>query len=302
MKKSIALFLSLAMAGGILSSAFAFGAEHTDRAAAANIKSLEMTDNFDGEALDSDAWTATNGVGQKVEYSALRMNGINTWGSYIALQKMPLDETWDSFTIDMQMNWVGTPSWSGIFFGSASVNDFYYTSPSAYFLQINSGGVASEGESGRGMRLAKRDMSSSTGFFGTPDKTEYVESDVFNAGNLLAGGSVQRVIMEFTKKPAPNEDNEYSMKFKWGDADAEESTYTVHDFKTIEIGGYMGFTTYGETVMEIRSFELSEGTGENKTSLFKDDFSTGDISYPSFPTPDTAWRGVQTNTEERTYC
>lgn len=302
MKKSIALFLSLAMAGGILSSAFAFGAEHTDRAAAANIKSLEMTDNFDGEALDSDAWTATNGVGQKVEYSALRMNGINTWGSYIALQKMPLDETWDSFTIDMQMNWVGTPSWSGIFFGSASVNDFYYTSPSAYFLQINSGGVASAGESGRGMRLAKRDMSSSTGFFSTPDKTEYVESDVFNAGNLLAGGSVQRVIMEFTKKPAPNEDNEYSMKFKWGDADAEESTYTVHDFKTIEIGGYMGFTTYGETVMEIRSFELSEGTGENKTSLFKDDFSTGDISYPSFPTPDTAWRGVQTNTEERTYC
>lgn len=175
------------MAGGILSSAFAFGAEHTDRAAAANIKSLEMTDNFDGEALDSDAWTATNGVGPKSRIFRAPHERNQYVGSYIALQKMPLDETWDSFTIDMQMNWVGTPSWSGIFFGSASVNDFYYTSPSAYFLQINSGGVASEGESGRGMRLAKRDMSSSTGFFGTPDKTEYVESDVFNAGNPFGG-------------------------------------------------------------------------------------------------------------------
>ena len=303
------MILSLALACGIGAAAML---SDTERASAANIRSLEMTDDFESSELNPDAWSTTNGVNRALEYSALRLNGINTWGSWVLLQKSQLSEEWESFTIEMEMNWVGSPSWSGIFFGNTNPNGFFYASPSSYFIQMHAGYQEGDedGTSGdRGLRLGARDVSTNTGFFGTPDTTEFHPCNITAQGNLLAEGKVQRVIMEFTQKPetAGTEDVRYDFSFTWGNAEDDESTYQTIVFDSephggVNIGGYMGFTTYGETVMEIRSFALSTGTGADKQAVFEDDFSDTTISFPSFTSTESNWRGVGTNIESRTYC
>ena len=101
MKKYLAMILSLALACGIGAATML---SDTERASAANIRSLEMTDDFESSELNPDAWSTTNGVNRALEYSALRLNGIKTWGSWVLLQKSQLSEEWESFTIEMEMN------------------------------------------------------------------------------------------------------------------------------------------------------------------------------------------------------
>ena len=281
----------------------------TERASAANVRSLAMTDDFNSSSLNADAWTTYGGADRYLEYTALRMNGINTWGSWIVFQETELSEDWESFTIDMVMAWDGTPSWSGMFFGNTSASGFFYGSPNAYFLQFYSGAQSGEDTAygNRGLRLGQRDVSTNTGFFGTPDTTEFHSCDVTTDGNLLAGGKPQRVIMEFTRRAAAQgEDVLYDFTFSWGDEDADPESFATITFDDpdygVNIGGYMGFTTYGETNMEIRSFKLSTGTGSSAQTVFEDDFSEPSISYPSLASGETSWRGVGTNIEERTYC
>lgn len=296
MKKCIALILSLALACGI---GAAVVLSETEQAAAANVRTLEMTDNFESSELNPDAWSVTDGVQRSLEYSALRLNGVNTWGSWVLLQAQPLSEEWDSFTIEMEMDWVGSPSWTGMFFGSSSPNQMFYQTASSYFLQMHAGGQGGSEGSERGLRLCARNAAEGTGFFGTADTTEFNTCDITSAGNLLAGGAVQRVIMEFTRKADSADDPMYDFTFTWGDADAEENTYRTVEFDSgVNIGGYMGFTTYGETILEVRSFKLTAGS----ETVFEDDFSPASICFPSFTSAETNWRGVGDNIEARTYC
>lgn len=286
-------------AAAVLAAAFAAGGY---TAQAAVIKSLEMTDDFNGETLNADAWSTTGGVDQKTDYSALRIEGNDLWGSYVVFQQMPLDETWESFTIEMKMNWVGFSGWTGIFFGAANSRDFYYTSPSAYFLHIRNAGIPSAGEEeGLGIRLCPRDPSSGVGFYSEPDKTDFALCDIYKAGDLLAGGAVQDVVMEFTKI-ADDPDNAFSMSFKWRDLGSEED-YKSISFDRIEIGGYMGFKTMDATTLELRSFALSTGTGSGKELLYQTNFEDGDISFPSLPDSTTEWCATpNAGIEEYVYC
>ena len=104
MKKGIALLLAAVLACGV---GAAVALSDTEQASAANVRNLEMTDSFNNSSLNTDAWSTTNGVARNREYSALRMNGINIWGSWIVLQEQQLSEDWDSFTIEMEMAWDG---------------------------------------------------------------------------------------------------------------------------------------------------------------------------------------------------
>ena len=303
MKKWITIALALALCAGAVS--LSGGQDAALQADASVIKSLEMVDNFDGEVLNADAWTTTNGVKQSVDYSAVRVEGNDLWGSYVVFQKMALDESWDSFTIEMELNWVGAASWTGFFFGAANSRDFYYTSPSSYFLQIRDAGMTSAGEpEGMGIRLCPRNPSSGVGFYGAydqPEKTEFRLCDVFQEGDLLSGGAVQSVVMEFSKIQG-DPDNAFSMTFKWRDLDGGQE-YRECSFTRMEIGGYMGFKTMGATTLEIRNFTLSTGLGSEKEELYSTDFSNGSISYPSLPDSTTDWCATpNAGIEEYVYC
>lgn len=74
LKRGIAVLLAALLCGAaaVLAAAFAAGGY---TAQAAVIKSLEMTDDFNGETLNADAWSTTGGVDQKTDYSALRIEG-----------------------------------------------------------------------------------------------------------------------------------------------------------------------------------------------------------------------------------
>lgn len=298
-KKGVAVVLAVLLCGAVAVIAAAWqGGANTAQAAV--IKSLEMTDDFNGETLNADAWSTTGGVEQKTDYSALRIEGNDLWGSYVVFQQMPLDETWNSFTIEMEMNWVGFSGWTGIFFGAANSRDFYYTSPSAYFLHIRNAGIPSAGEEeGLGIRLCPLDPSSGVGFYPGPEHTEFALCDIYKAGDLLAGGAVQDVVMEFTKI-AGDPDDAFSMVFKWRDL-GSGSEYKSISFSSLEIGGYMGFKTMDATTLELRSFALSTGSG--KELLYETDFSNGSISFPSLPDSTTEWCATpNAGIEEYVYC
>ena len=308
MKKGIALLLAAVLACGV---GAAVALSDTEQASAANVRNLEMTDSFNNSSLNTDAWSTTNGVARNREYSALRMNGINIWGSWIVLQEQQLSEDWDSFTIEMEMAWDGSTGWSGMFFGLESASGFFYNVTETnvpYFLQFHAGGQGESTEDGttdRGLRLCRRDTSTNSGFYGTPEYTEFYACDVTEQGNLLTGGTVQRVVMEFNKQPQLSEDGEtlYDLTFRWGDADGQAGENSITFTDGIAIGGYMGFSNYSGSNWEIRSFKLSTGTGSAAQTVVEDNFDSPSISYPAFSSTETRWRGVgDTAIEDRVYC
>lgn len=306
MKKSIALLLALALAGSVGAAALL---ADTEKVSAANVRSLAMTDDFNDSVLNPDTWKTTGGVDRYLEYTALRLNGINTWGSWVLLQETQLDPAWQTFTIDMVMAWDGTPAWSGMFFGNASPSGFFFNSPSAYFLQFHAGAQTGEDREygDRGLRLCARTVGSANAFNGSASDTEFHSCDVTNRGNLLAGGVPQRVIMEFTRRAAAEgEDALYDFTFRWGDEGEDSASFSSVTFDDpaygVDIGGYMGFTTYGDTNMEIRSFALRTGSGASAQTVFEDDFTDPSISFPSLASAESSWRGVGDNIEQRTYC
>lgn len=293
MKKQVAFLLAItALAVGVVSADLST-VNSSERVDAANVRLLELTDNFNGAALDAEYWETSGGVEQRHEYSALRLNSVATWGSYAVLQKAPLDKDWDNFTVTMEMNWQGVSSWTGIFFGNPSSTGLF--SNSQYFLHINSSGTV-EGKTVRGIRLCARDLSTGSAFYSADEDTEFQESTLCQDGDLLSSGEIQKVVMQFVK--TSEEEGTYSLALKYGDATAEESDYQECLFEKICIDGYMGFTTYSGTVLELRKIQIVADGQE----IFADDFEDGDISFQSAPSSSSKWRGVGTNIEERTYC
>lgn len=264
---------------------------------AETIKVLNYEDSFDAETIDTSVWQTTGGVKQKVEYAALRMDSLNMWGGYVVYQKQRLDSRDDGFTVEFDADWLNTKSgWTGIFFGNSSYTSMF--TGSRYFLHFSAGPIASNGESGSGLRLSPKSAAGSSFAEDDAEKSQFYNSDVWKKGDLSGGGHVVHIKLRFDR--APETTDKHILTFSWRFADesdyAPENEY-VFDRVPFDVSGYMGFTTYGTTLCEIRSFKLSV----DGQMPVEEKFTPNDISYPSLPSPSASWRCVAV-TENNVYC
>lgn len=294
-KKGFACLLGCLLA---ISSVIAY-TDTSKRADASTIKLQSYKDNFDNSALDTSVWHATEGVVHETEYSALRLSAIGVWGQYVNLQKQALSSEWEHFTMDIAADWLDTKSgWTGLFFGNSSATGLFNNCK--YFLHFSTGAdKTTEGsdENGSGIRLSPKIVGDS-GFESKYGKSQFYTSDIWNQGDLSAGGQMVYMRLQFDKVEGTSGDDAlHILTLKWGfDKDNLSNEY-VFDKQPMDVDGYMGFTTYGTTVFEMRQFTLT-ADGEE---LISDDFSSADISYPSLSSGATTWRCVGV-TEENVYC
>ncbi|MBQ8394375.1 MAG: hypothetical protein IJX49_02255 [Clostridia bacterium] len=285
--------------GGIFASAAIAYTGERYAANASTIKLLTYEDNFDSSALDSAVWHTTAGVEHQKEYSALRLNAIGVWGQYVNLQKQALNSAWEHFTIDITADWLDTKSgWTGIFFGNPSATGLFNNSK--YFLHLSTGAdktTAGSDESGTGIRLSPK-ITGASGFESKYGKSQFHTSDVWKQGDLSEGGQIVYMRLQFDKvEGTEGDDAQHILTLKWGFSENDLSNVYVFDKQPMDVDGYMGFTTYGSTVFEMRNFKLT-ADGEE---LLTDDFTAEDISYPSLSSGATTWRCVGV-TEDNVYC
>ena len=286
MKKSIKTLACVSLAAGLALSAVAFGGEYKTRVEAETVKLQSYSDTFDSDSLDGAVWHKGDGVNHSKQYAALRLSGINTWGSYVVEQKVPFSDEWGNFSVEFTADWLDTKSgWTGIFIGNSSPTSLF--SNARYFLHFNSG---------KGVRLSARNADGK-GFATSGDTAQEYASDVWKKADLSAGGQPVRIKLDFT--PATNgEESGHKLRLSWGYVGEELTNVYDYNQLLLNVNGYMGFTTYSTTTVEIRDFSLTVD-GEIKLS---DDFTEPSISYPSLASGTATWRCVGQNcTEETVY-
>lgn len=296
MKARTKKVFSVLLALGLAAACFLMLQQFKKTANAETVKVLSYEDNFDSAALDDTVWHMTGGVKHNAGYSALRLSGINVWGQYVVLQGTQLKNEWNNFTVEFDADWLNTASgWTGIFFGNPSPTGLFNNSRN--FLHISTGAdrqTAGSDEEGTGIRLCPK--AAGSGFESTYGKTKFFTSDVWKKGDLSSGGEVVRIRLQFDKAEGSDE---HILTFGWKFASDENGAYTEYSFGSLpmSVNGYMGFTTYGTTVFEMRNFSIV-ADGEK---VFSDDFTESDVSYPSLPSGMAKWRCVGV-TEAKVYC
>ena len=281
MKKSLKTLICMTLIAGVsLSAGLAGKSNYT--ADAETVRVLSYSDTFDSSALDEGVWQTSEGVVHEKKYDALRISAVNTWGSYVVEQAEPLSTEWGNFSVEFCADWLDTVSgWTGIFIGNPSPSSLF--SNSRYFLHIGAG---------NGIRLSGRSDSGS-GFDSDGDNAQFFASDMWKKADLGTGGKPIRVRLDFNAASS-GEEKGHKLTLRWGfDGETLSDSYSF-DNLLLNVNGYIGFTTYGTTVFEMRDFKITRG----EETVLSEDFSEPSISYPSLASGTVTWRCVGTNCNE----